>query len=64
MCIRDSYSGGAVDARFRVGAIERAGDGALEFRLNVARGVPLGSYALVLLGENIRTEPILLEVSL
>ena len=58
------YSGGAVDARFRVGAIERAGDGALEFRLNVARGVPLGSYALVLLGENIRTEPILLEVSL
>jgi hypothetical protein len=57
-------SGGVVDARFRIGALEHSGDGALQFSLNVARGVPLGSYALVLRGADVRAEPILLEVSL
>lgn len=58
------HSGGVADARFRVGALEHSGDGALQFSLNVARGVPLGSYALVLRGAGVRAEPILLEVSL
>ncbi len=57
-------SGGVVDARFRIGALEHSGDVALEFTLNVARGVPLGSYALLLRGTDVRAEPILLEVSL
>ncbi len=57
-------SGGATDARFRVGELRHEGDGALGFTLNVARGVPLGSYAVLLQGENLRHPPILLEVSL
>jgi serine/threonine-protein kinase len=57
-------AGGVVDTRFRVGALEHSGDAALQFNLNVARGVPLGSYALVLRGADVRAEPILLEVSL
>jgi hypothetical protein len=57
-------AGGVVDTRFRVGALEHSGDAALQFSLNVARGVPLGSYALVLRGADVRAEPILLEVSL
>lgn len=57
-------SGGAADARFRVGELRHVGDGALEFTLNVARGVPLGSYAVLLQGEGLRHPPILLEISL
>lgn len=57
-------SGGAADARFRVGELRHEGDGALEFTLNVARGVPLGSYAVLLQGEGLRHPPILLEISL
>lgn len=57
-------SGGATDARFRVGELRHTGDGALAFTLNVARGVPLGSYAVLLQGEGLRHSPILLEVSL
>ena len=47
-----------------LGLLEHTSDGALQFSLNVARGVPLGSYALVLRGADVRAEPILLEVSL
>lgn len=57
-------SAGAPDPRFRVGALTHVGDGGLEFNLNVARGVPLGTYALILQGENLRAAPVLLEVSL
>ncbi|HWS25299.1 MAG TPA: hypothetical protein VN259_01870 [Xanthomonadales bacterium] len=57
-------SGGAPDPRFRVGALTHAGDASIEFSLNVARGVPLGTYALILQGENLRAAPVLLEVSL
>ncbi len=57
-------SGGAVDGRFRVGGLRHAGDGELGFTLTVARGVPLGSYAVLLQGEGLRHSPILLEVSL
>lgn len=56
--------GGAPDSRFRVGALKHEGDDALEFSLNVARGVPLGSYSLLLQGERVRANPIILEVSL
>lgn len=57
-------SSGAADARFRVGELRHTGDGALAFTLNVARGVPLGSYAVLLQGESLRHPPILLEISL
>ena len=57
-------SGAAPDPRFRVGALTHAGDGSLQFSLNVARGVPLGTYALILQGENLRAAPVLLEISL
>jgi eukaryotic-like serine/threonine-protein kinase len=57
-------SGGAVDSRFGVGELRHSGDGAIEFSLKVARGVPLGSYALLLQGPNLQVDPILLEVSL
>ena len=56
--------GGTPDPRFRVGALTHSGDGSIEFNLNVARGVPLGSYALVLQGANLRAAPVILEVSL
>lgn len=57
-------AGGVADTRFRVGAIEHSGDRTLQFSLNIARGVPLGTYALLLRGEGVRAEPILLEISL
>lgn len=57
-------SGGVADSRFRVGDLRHRGGGKLEFSLNVARGVPLGSYPLVLQGAGVRVEPIILEVSL
>ncbi|MGE4073090.1 MAG: serine/threonine protein kinase [Lysobacterales bacterium] len=57
-------SGGVADTRFRIGQFKRRGDGGIEFNLNVARGVPLGSYALLLQGSKGNAEPIILEVSL
>ena len=56
-------SGGVADSRFRISAIQHSGN-TLQFGLNVARGVPLGSYALLLQGEGVRADPILLEISL
>lgn len=57
-------SGGVADARFRIGQFKRRSDGGIEFSLSVARGVPLGSYALLLQGSRGNAEPIILEVSL
>ena len=57
-------SGGVADARFRIGTFKRRSDSNLEFSLNVARGVPLGSYPLLLQGSKGNAEPIILEVSL
>lgn len=56
--------GGAPDGRFRTGALKHEGDAALEFALSVARGVPLGSYSLLLQGKGVRANPIIVEVSL
>lgn len=57
-------SGGVPDSRFRIGDLHHRGSDKLEFSLNVARGVPLGSYPLLLQGAEVRVEPIILEVSL
>jgi hypothetical protein len=57
-------SSGAPDVRFRIGSIQHHGDGKLELSLSVARGVPLGTYALLLQGDGVHANPILFEVSL
>lgn len=57
-------AGGTPDSRFRIGELHHAGDGNLSFNIAVARGVPLGSYALVLNGPGVRGKPWILEVSL
>lgn len=57
-------AGGVPDARFRLGTLRHEGGATLSFTLAVARGVPLGSYTLVLKGEGVHTAPLLLEVSL
>jgi serine/threonine protein kinase len=57
-------AGGVPDARFRIGTLRHEGDNVLSFTLAVARGVPLGSYTLVLKGEGVHAAPQLLEISL
>lgn len=57
-------SGGTPDVRFRIGKLQHHGDGTLELSVSVARGVPLGTYALLLQGTGVRADPVLFEVSL
>lgn len=52
------------DPRFRVGALQHEGDRSLRFTLAVARGVPLGSYAVQLIGPEAHADPLILQVSL
>lgn len=52
------------DPRFRIGDIRHDGEGSLQFPLSVARGVPLGSYALQLSGPDVHVDPLIIKVSL
>lgn len=52
------------DPRFRIGALQHEGGSSLRFTLGVARGVPLGSYALQLIGPEAHADPLILQVSL
>ncbi len=56
--------GGAIDTRFRIGAIHHDGKSTLELNIAVARGVPFGSYVLVLEGAGMLSKSLSIEVSL
>ncbi len=56
--------GGAIDTRFRIGPIQHVSQSILELNISVARGVPFGSYVLVLDGAGMFSKSISIEVSL
>lgn len=56
--------GGNPDTRFRIGDLRHPDSGSLTFSIAVARGVPLGSYALILGGPGVHSKPLILEVTI
>ncbi len=56
--------GGSIDTRFRIGPIQHVGQSTLELNISVARGVPFGSYVLVLDGAGMFSKSLSIEISL